>query len=387
MQIYSNKGRVKLLLLVVALLIGLSTLYYTNLLVKNLSDREKKQIDLYAKGLRFAISADNSGNMNFLFESIIENNNSIPVILADENNKPLSSKNIRLDSTWSQKQQDAYLLNQIEEMKSQYEPIMVDYPGINLRNYIYYKNSKVLTQLKYYPYIQLVAISVFVLISYLAFSYSRRSEQDKVWVGMSKETAHQLGTPLSGLMAWTEILKQDERLKDDAIIYEIEKDINRLATITERFSNIGSLPSYKPENIHELISQIIDYLKNRVGRNIDFQIVNNVSKPEIQLNRPLFEWVIENIVKNAIDAMSGKGKLSITLNAQGKQIVIDISDTGKGIPKNQFEKVFQPGFTTKQRGWGLGLTLVKRIVEEYHSGKIFVKSSELGKGTTFRIVL
>lgn len=387
MQIYSNKGRVKLLLLVVALLIGLSTLYYTNLLVKNLSDREKKQIDLYAKGLRFAISADNSGNMNFLFESIIENNNSIPVILADENNKPLSSKNIRLDSTWSQKQQDAYLLNQIEEMKSQYEPIMVDYPGINLRNYIYYKNSKVLTQLKYYPYIQLVAISVFVLISYLAFSYSRRSEQDKVWVGMSKETAHQLGTPLSGLMAWTEILKQDERLKDDAIIYEIEKDINRLATITERFSNIGSLPSYKPENIHELISQIIDYLKNRVGRNIDFQIVNNVSKPEIQLNRPLFEWVIENIVKNAIDAMSGKGKLSITLNAQGKHIVIDISDTGKGIPKNQFEKVFQPGFTTKQRGWGLGLTLVKRIVEEYHSGKIFVKSSELGKGTTFRIVL
>lgn len=387
MQIYSNKGRVKVSLLVVALLIGLSTLYYTNLLVKNLSEREKKQIDLYAKGLRFAISADNSGNMNFLFESIIENNNSIPVILADENNKPLSSKNIHLDSTWSQKQQDAYLLKQIEEMKSQYEPIVVDYPGINLRNYIYYKNSKVLTQLKYYPYIQLVAISVFVLISYMAFSYSRRSEQDKVWVGMSKETAHQLGTPLSGLMAWTEILKQDERLKDDAIIYEIEKDINRLATITERFSNIGSLPSYKSENIHELITQIIDYLKNRVGRNIDFQIINNVAHPEIQLNKPLFEWVIENIVKNAIDAMSGKGKLSITLNPQGKHIVVDISDTGKGIPKNQFEKVFQPGFTTKQRGWGLGLTLVKRIVEEYHNGRIFVKASELGKGTTFRIIL
>ncbi|HTF80788.1 MAG TPA: HAMP domain-containing sensor histidine kinase, partial [Cytophagales bacterium] len=296
-------------------------------------------------------------------------------------------KNIDLNPSWNAQEQEAYLRRQIEEMKSQYEPIIVDYPGINLKNYIYYKNSKVLTQLKYYPYIQLVAISVFILISYLAFSYSRRSEQDKVWVGMSKETAHQLGTPLSGLMAWTEILKSDERLKDDTIIYEIEKDINRLATITERFSNIGSLPSYKNENIADLITQTTNYLRDRVGRNVEFQIINNVEGRELQLNRALFEWVIENITKNAIDAMSGRGKLTITLGAQGQNTYIDIADTGKGIPKNHFEKVFQPGFTTKQRGWGLGLTLVKRIVEEYHNGKIVVRSSEIGKGTTFRIML
>ncbi len=376
-----------MLLLLVALLIGLSTLYYTDILVKNLSEREKKQIDLYAKGLRFAISSENSGNMNFLFESIIENNNSIPVILADENSKPVSTKNVFVDSTWTEKQKDRYLQKQIEEMKSQYAPIVVDYPGINLKNYIYYKNSKLLTQLKYYPYIQLVAISVFILISYLAFSYSRRSEQDKVWVGMSKETAHQLGTPLSGLMAWAEILKEDERIKNDGIIVEIEKDINRLATITERFSNIGSLPSYKTEDIYELVSNIIDYLKHRVGRNIEFQVVNHLGKVELQINRALFEWVIENITKNAIDAMGGKGKLTITLSIVNKHTVIDITDSGKGIPQNQFKKVFQPGFTTKQRGWGLGLTLVKRIVEEYHQGKIFVKSSEIGRGTTFRIVL
>lgn len=376
-----------MLLLLVALLIGLSTLYYTDVLVKNLSEREKKQIDLYAKGLRFAISSENSGNMNFLFESIIENNNSIPVILADENSKPVSTKNVYIDSTWTEKQKGKYLQKQIEEMRSQYEPIVVDYPGINLKNYIYYKNSKLLTQLKYYPYIQLVAISVFILISYLAFSYSRRSEQDKVWVGMSKETAHQLGTPLSGLMAWAEILKEDDRIKNDGIIAEIEKDINRLATITERFSNIGSLPSYKTEDIYELVSHIIDYLKHRVGRNIEFQVINQLGKVELQINRALFEWVIENITKNAIDAMGGKGKLTITLSTINKQTVIDITDTGKGIPQNQFKKVFQPGFTTKQRGWGLGLTLVKRIVEEYHEGKIFVKSSEIGKGTTFRIVL
>lgn len=370
-----------------ALLIGLSTLYYTNNLVKTLSEREKKQIDLYAKGLRFAISPENTGSMNFLFESIIENNTSIPVILADEQNKAVSFKNLDTDSTWSEQQLNHFLSDQIAEMKLQYEPIVVDYPGINLRNYIYYKNSKLLTQLKFYPYIQLLAISVFVFIAYMAFNFSRRSEQDKVWVGMSKETAHQLGTPLSGLMAWAEILKQDHRMQGDAIIEEIEKDIQRLATITERFSNIGSLPSFKSENIVELVTQIVNYLKARVGKNVEINIINSVKESQLELNKALFEWVIENITKNAIDAMSGKGKLSIELSQIANQLIIDISDTGKGIPKNQFKKVFQPGFTTKQRGWGLGLTLVKRIVEEYHNGKIFVKSSEVGKGTTFRIIL
>jgi two-component system, sporulation sensor kinase E len=374
-------------LLISALLIGLCTLFYTNWLVKNLADRERKQVDLYAKSLKFAISPENNGSMNFLFESIIENNSSIPVILTDENHQPLSSKNVYIDSSWSEEKKTKYLVSQIAVMKDQYKPILVDYPGLDFKNYIYYENSLLLTQLKYYPFIQLIAIAVFVLIAYLAFSYSRRSEQDKVWVGMSKETAHQLGTPLSGLMAWVEILKGDERLEGDTIINEIEKDVNRLATITERFSNIGSLPTFKQENIVEMVAGMLDYLRLRVGRNVDFTLENHCTNENIHMNKALFEWVVENITKNAIDAMGGKGKLNISIVTQNHQTIIDITDSGKGIPKKQFEKVFQPGFTTKQRGWGLGLTLVKRIVEEYHKGKIYVKWSEVGKGTTFRIII
>lgn len=387
MKLYSNKSRVKLILLISALLIGLCTLFYTNWLVKNLADRERKQVDLYAKSLKFAISPENNGSMNFLFESIIENNSSIPVILTDENHQPLSSKNVYIDSSWSEEKKTKYLVSQIAVMKDQYKPILVDYPGLYFKNYIYYENSLLLTQLKYYPFIQLIAIAVFVLIAYLAFSYSRRSEQDKVWVGMSKETAHQLGTPLSGLMAWVEILKGDERLEGDTIINEIEKDVNRLATITERFSNIGSLPTFKQENIVEMVTGMLDYLRLRVGRNVDFTLENHCTNENINMNKALFEWVVENITKNAIDAMGGKGKLNISIVTQNHQTIIDITDSGKGIPKKQFEKVFQPGFTTKQRGWGLGLTLVKRIVEEYHKGKIYVKWSEVGKGTTFRIII
>lgn len=374
-------------MLISALLIGLCTLFYTNWLVKNLADRERKQVDLYAKSLKFAISPENNGSMNFLFESIIENNSSIPVILTDENHQPLSSKNVYIDSSWSEEKKTKYLVSQIAVMKDQYKPILVDYPGLYFKNYIYYENSLLLTQLKYYPFIQLIAIAVFVLIAYLAFSYSRRSEQDKVWVGMSKETAHQLGTPLSGLMAWVEILKGDERLEGDTIINEIEKDVNRLATITERFSNIGSLPTFKQENIVEMVTGMLDYLRLRVGRNVDFTLENHCTNENINMNKALFEWVVENITKNAIDAMGGKGKLNISIVTQNHQTIIDITDSGKGIPKKQFEKVFQPGFTTKQRGWGLGLTLVKRIVEEYHKGKIYVKWSEVGKGTTFRIII
>lgn len=387
MILYSNKSRVKVWLLVVAVIIGISTLYYTNNLVKTLSEREKKQIDLYAKGLKFAISPENTGSMNFLFESIIENNTSIPVILADENNQAISYKNLDIDSTWNKSKLDEYLKKEIVAMQKQYPPIVVDYPGFNLKNYIYYKNSKLLTQLKYYPLVQLVVISVFIVFAYLAFSYSRRLEQDKVWVGMSKETAHQLGTPLSGLMAWAEILKYDERLQGDTIIEEIEKDIKRLAVITERFSTIGSLPSLKDENLYEIVNYNLDYLKSRVGKNVDIKVSCFVDNTTVKLNKALFDWVIENISKNAIDAMGGKGSLIAEIHDNYDSIILDITDTGKGISKKHFEKVFQPGFTTKQRGWGLGLTLVKRIVEEYHKGKIFIKNSEIGKGTTFRILL
>lgn len=388
MNLYSNKSRIKLALLIIAIIIGLLSLYYTDKLVKSLAEREQKLIDLYAKGLQFAISPDNSGNLTFLFQEIIEANSSIPVILTDANGEPISFKNLPIDENAPKEKQKSSLQYHLKIMKSQYKPIVVQYPGLDFKNYIYYENSYLLTQLKYYPYFQLSAITVFILVAYFAFSYSRKSEQNKVWVGLAKETAHQLGTPLSGLMAWVELLRVDERFNKEGLVDEMDKDVQRLAMITERFSNIGSLPSLKSENILESINFTLDYLKKRTSDKIIFNSSHSAQEQILaKINRPLFEWVIENVCKNAIDAMGGKGELNIRTSIEKGKILIDISDTGKGIPKSQFEKVFQPGFTTKQRGWGLGLTLVKRIMEEYHQGKIFVKSSELGKGTVFRVVL
>ncbi len=388
MNLYSNKSKIKLVLLLMAIFIGLLSLYYTDKLVKSLAEREQKLIDLYAKGLQFAISPDNSGNLTFLFQEIIEANSSIPVILTDAKGEPISFKNLPIDETAPKEQQQKLLQYHLKIMKSQYNPIVVEYPGLNFKNYIYYENSSLLTQLKYYPYFQLSAITVFILIAYFAFSYSRKTEQNKVWVGLAKETAHQLGTPLSGLMAWIELLRADERFNQDGLVDEMNKDIQRLAMITERFSKIGSLPSLKTENILESINYTLDYLKKRTSDKIVFSSISMAGEQVMaKINRPLFEWVIENVCKNSIDAMGGKGTLTVTIIKEKDKIYIDMADTGKGIPKSQFNKVFQPGFTTKQRGWGLGLTLVKRIIEEYHQGKIFVKHSELGKGTVFRVVV
>jgi signal transduction histidine kinase len=270
-------------------------------------------------------------------------------------------------------------------MRSQNVPLEISILGGN-KNYVLYKDSTLLVKLRYYPYFQLAVIALFLMVSYLAFSSSRKAEQNQVWVGMAKETAHQLGTPLSSLIAWLEFLKM--KGTDAAYTVEIEKDVKRLQTITERFSKIGSAPALQKENIHHVLQHSVDYIKSRTSERVSFIIsdtgINTVVAP---LNIPLFEWVVENLLKNSIDAMDGIGKVTISITDQHQFVYIDISDTGKGIPKSSYKTIFKPGFTTKNRGWGLGLSLSKRIIEEYHDGQIFVKSSESNKGTTFRIVL
>lgn len=254
------------------------------------------------------------------------------------------------------------------------------------KNYIFYRDSYVLNLLKYFPFIFLAIIAAFLLIAYLLFSTARRSEQNQVWVGMSKETAHQLGTPLTSLIGWVELLKT--RNIDPEILYEIEKDIDRLQTVTERFSKIGSTPELKEEDLNEVLTSFIDYMKKRTSSKINYEYHYELPSDEtVPLNRPLFEWVMENLIRNAIDAIQPPGTITIEVKDVGKFVAIDISDTGKGIAKNQFKTIFRPGYTTKKRGWGLGLSLTKRIIEYYHKGKIFVKQSEPGLGTVFRILL
>jgi signal transduction histidine kinase len=272
------------------------------------------------------------------------------------------------------------------EMKQDNMPLEIEFaPG--RKQYIYYKNSTVLTLLTYYPFVQLIIIGLFILISYLAFSASRKSEQNRVWVGLAKETAHQLGTPISSMMAWMDYLKEaDEAQKVDAI-EEISKDLQRLELITDRFSKIGSAPVLKDENIYEVMNKSIEYLERRVSKQVHFSIVTTNELMTAKLNISLFDWVIENLCKNAVDAMDGKGNIFITLSEEHHKVYIDIRDTGKGIAKANLKSVFTPGFTTKRRGWGLGLSLAKRIIENYHEGQISIKESEIGKGTTFRIEL
>jgi signal transduction histidine kinase len=273
-------------------------------------------------------------------------------------------------------------------MKEVHEPIKIEYDMVNHRyNYLYYKNSRILTALQTYPFIQLSLIAFFALMSYFALSSSRRAEQNQVWVGMSKETAHQLGTPISSLREWHNLLKETEKDQQEEILKEVDYDIKRLELITERFSKIGSEPILKAENLDLVIEKAIGYLKNRVSSKVNFTV--DIGQPNnwANINIPLFDWVIENLLKNALDAMEGKGTISVDVKNETTQVVIDITDTGKGISSKNIGNVFKPGFTTKKRGWGLGLSLAKRIIEDYHRGKIFIKNSEINKGTTFRIIL
>lgn len=496
-SIYSQKQNWKIVLAAVAVLIVIASVWYTNILAdkiareekqkvklwaqatqkkanlvrytnelfNRLKNEERKKVELWAEATRRLVQSSDNTDFSFVLKVVTENN-SVPVILADDKGNVISHRN--LDSTRTQDKK--YLQEQMERMKSLQEPIEIKIsdtktnylyyqdsklftelktvlddliksfisevvensasvpvvftdslrqnviaygsldpkkinspdalretlldmessnPPIEIeigegqKHYIYYQESYLLRQLKYYPFIQLGVIGLFLMIAYALFSTARKAEQNQVWIGMAKETAHQLGTPLSSLIAWVEVLK-DRGMYEEA--HEVEKDIRRLETITERFSKIGSLPILKKENLNDVLHEAVNYLQSRTPSRIAFTIEGDTSVT-VPLNVPLFEWVIENLVRNAVDAMEAEGKITIRFNDQQQFVYIDISDTGKGISRSRFKTVFEPGFTTKRRGWGLGLSLAKRIIENYHQGKIFVKSSEPGKGTTFRIVL
>ncbi len=379
MRAYEQKIWWKRLLFLFALCIGGFSLWYTNNLVNKLAAEEEKKVLLWANATRQLITAE--GDFNFLLD-IIKDNETIPVILVGDDGKIIASRN--LDSLKSENEE--YLKKQLAEMKIQRNPIPVLYDEANGKyNYLYYKNSIILTQLKKYPYYQLSVIAVFILVSYLAFSYSRRAEQNRVWVGMSKETAHQLGTPISSLMGWINLLRETDKHDQENILNELEQDVRRLEVVTDRFSKIGSTPVLEAENVKAVLENMISYLQNRTSKRVVFSLEADEHITAL-MNRPLLEWVLENICKNAIDAMDGSGQIWLTALAEKGHVLIDIKDSGKGIAKSKFKTVFKPGYTTKKRGWGLGLSLAKRIIAEYHKGRIFVKESS-PSGTTFRIVL
>jgi len=380
-NIYTRRQRIKLLLLLLALLIGLGSLLYTNRLVEELSFEEKRKVELWAEATRQIsdVSAE-PGDISFAL-SVLTGNTTVPVILTDHRLQVISTRN--LDSLRTA--DTVYISQELKEMMEQHDPIEIVFAG-DQKNFIYYKDSFLLTQLRWYPFFQLGVIALFFGVSYLAFSSSLRAEQNQVWVGMAKETAHQLGTPLSSLMAWLDYLKSGPN--PDENLSEIEKDVKRLNTITERFSKIGSAPALKRENLSHVLEGAIDYIRTRSSSKVKFSLENQQAyEVEVPLNVPLFEWVLENLFKNAIDAMSGQGSITVRIADQQQFVYVDVEDTGKGIPRSRFKTIFKPGYTSKNRGWGLGLSLSKRIVEEYHGGQIFVRSSEPEKGTVFRIVL
>ncbi len=391
-NLYHKRLTLRWVVLGVATLISIGSILYTNFIVDQLREREKVYIDLYANTLEYTINETTSQNLTFIFQKIIISNQTIPVILTNELGQPIQSKNIRISERATKEQRKSILARELEVMKEEHEPLIIEQRDgsgkIYNVNYVYYKNSLLLGQLRFYPYVQLSVIAVFGVLVYLAFSYSKTAEQNRVWVGLAKETAHQLATPLSSLIAWLEYIRNDPDLQKKDIISELDKDIKRLETITARFSNIGSVPILRLENIYDTILGTVQYVQKRVSTKVKFEINALPIDIKAQINKPLFDWVIENLVKNAVDAMSGAGKIGVHIK-RGKygDVLIDVQDTGKGIPKSKLAEVFQPGMTSKKRGWGLGLTLAKRIIENYHQGKIFVKHSEVDAGTTFRIIL
>ena len=499
MDPYSQKSNLKLILLLIAIFIGLSTVLYTNQLANKMAHEEKykaklwaeaierkaklvrytkelftklaaderRKVNVYAQSTKFLISVD--GDLLTFFNDIITSNNDIPAILTDEHGNIKISRNIEIPKgvkSFSELPQDilrqfsiyppitidykinkdyiyykdsnlftklkqtlndllenfisevvlnsastpviltdekmnvlnygnidsseikdpAEALKLIKKMQSANDPVVADL-GEGVLRFIYYDDSSTLKQLRIFPFIQLGIFGAFLVIAYLAFSNARKAEQNLVWVGMAKETAHQLGTPISSLEGWVEYLRESEGMKDQQqLISELESDINRLSLVAERFSKIGSVPQLIAENVKVCVERNVNYMRRRASEKVKM----TVSCPEtlsFKINNHLFDWVLENLLKNALDAMDGEGNIKVEVSSDEKHVIIDVTDSGKGIPKSKFETIFEPGYSTKRRGWGLGLSLTKRIVEEYHKGKIFVKHSEIGKGTTFRILV
>jgi signal transduction histidine kinase len=353
---------------------------FTNRLAKSLASEERHTVEIWAEATRQLIQSDDVIANNFSF-SIIEANTTIPVVIIDENDNIMQSRNFQEPT----KDVDTFYKKELARLKTKNPPIELDF-GNNTKQYFYYDDSLLLKQLYYFPYIQFGVIIVFLLVAFFAFSGTKKAEQNQVWVGLSKETAHQLGTPISSLLAWVDLLKMKHG--EDKFIGEMEKDVNRLGIIAERFSKIGSKPDLQVISLNESLENAVQYMSNRTSQKVVIKC--NYPSDEtifIKLNVPLFEWVIENLCKNAIDAMNGVGNIDINIQRKNNEVLIDVKDTGKGIDKRKFNVVFTPGFTTKKRGWGLGLSLAKRIIEEYHGGKIFIKQSELNVGTVFRIMM
>lgn len=381
MDIYARKSRLKLYLGIAGLIIVTISLFYTNYLTTKLADEERKKVALYLRAMEDLSDTDDEDAQYCDFTlhfQILQSNTTIPVMVVNDRGGIDDFINIKGDTS------TLALQKEVERMKGEgFEPIE------GFAYSIYYKESTLLTQLRYFPLVQLILIAAFVGFGYMGFNSARRAEQNRVWVGMAKETAHQLGTPISAIVAWIEHLKlireQDGEVLE--VAGELRNDVSRLELIADRFSKIGSAPKLEEVNVYEELDRCRAYMQRRASRKVAFEFPapGSLEAKTIRINPHLFDWVVENLLRNALDAMEGTGKISAEVYEDKDFVYIDISDTGKGIPASKFKTVFQPGFTTKKRGWGLGLSLAKRIVEEYHSGKIFVKRSEEGQGTTFTI--
>lgn len=398
---YSNSVasvRIKLVLLTIALVIAIGTLYYTQSLVKKLQVRERQIAELYANSLEYISNSQVSdSDFTFVFENIIKRID-FPLILTDSHDKvnllvkDKGVKNIDFDTTLTQVQLEIFLDNKIKELALEHDPIEVTYADSIILNKIYYGDSHLVNMLQYYPYLQIFFAVFFIVISYVSFSYLKKNEQSNIWVGMAKETAHQLGTPISSLMGWSELLKINYQSPDKVIDVseEMDSDLSRLNKVANRFSKIGSRPELKSKNVFSVIEKVANYFIRRLpqsGKNVTIEVQGNKDLV-VDLNTELFEWVIENLIKNALDAIGSKnGKIIFNIDEHKNFIYIDVEDNGKGIEHKKRKDVFRPGFSTKKRGWGLGLSLSKRIIEDYHKGKIIVKQSIPGEGTTFRIIL
>ncbi|OOQ60488.1 sensor histidine kinase [Mucilaginibacter pedocola] len=395
MNPYQQKRRWKYSLLAFAVVIASGSLLYTSYLVKNIAKSERTRAQVWAMSMRQMLSSDDNDFLNYVLA--VRDSSVVPALVVDSKGEFQLTRGLDTTKTFikldeaelkekHQKYDPEYFKQELEYMKSQHEPIQLTV--LKEPWFVYYKDSPLLTQLKIFPYIQLTVIAIFLMVAYTAFSSSRKSEQNQVWVGLAKETAHQLGTPISSLMAWIELIKDKFDAENDPLMAEMENDVKRLEIVADRFSKIGSVPKLETQPVYDVVKDFVDYFKVRVSDKISFELTGNQAL-FAGLNVPLFDWVLENLLKNAVNAIDGTGsiKVNISGNRAKKQVFIDVSDTGKGIPRSKFETVFQPGYTTRKRGWGLGLSLTKRMINNYHNGQIFVRDSEVGKGTTFRIVL
>jgi signal transduction histidine kinase len=369
----------KTYLVIVALAIVGATLYYTSELAKRLAIEEKKNVEEFSEGIRFLLTAAPDQDLSFAL-NLTNQNTTIPLMIVGEGDTIISYKNLDTSRVIDVQR---FMRRKLREFKQEHEPISVHY-GTGLQ-YIYYGDSFLLRQLRYFPYVQLTIILLFLVVVVIAISVAQRSIQNQVWVGLSKETAHQLGTPLSALTGWVELLKEHDC--NTEAVAEMEKDLNRLKLVADRFSKVGSEPQLQEENLIERLRQMVDYMQKRAPSKVIITLHSNEPDVPIAISGALFDWVIENLIRNALDAMEREGRIDINVTNTSQQVVIDVADTGKGIPRHQLSKVFTPGFTTKKRGWGLGLSLSRRIIRQYHHGSLGVHRSETGKGTTFRIVL